>query len=217
MNNLKAVIFDMDGVIIDSEPYYYKIQQKLFNELGFTVSKLEYSKFVGAGLHFMWKELSKKHNLKLPISQLLEINNDLTYNSFKNKDDLVAIEGFLDFFNYLKRNNFKTAVASSTPKKTIEIILTKLNILDSFDVIISAEEVTNGKPAPDIFLKAADLLTCDPTECVVIEDSQNGVRAAITAGMKCIGLVNPSSGDQDLSFADIRINKFSDLSLKELV
>ena len=94
MNDIKAIIFDMDGVIIDSEPLYYQIQKGFFKELGFTVSKQEYDTFIGAGMQLMWEKLHSKHNLQFTVEQLVTMNNDLIYKTFSNSDSLRATDGF---------------------------------------------------------------------------------------------------------------------------
>ena len=216
MNKFKAVIFDMDGVIIDSEPLYFQIQEELFNDLGFSVSKSEYDTFIGAGMQLMWENLSSKHNLSFTVAQLIMMNNELIYSTFNNSDSLQPIDGFILFLASLKVMGMKTAVASSTFKKIVNVILSKLGIIQEFDVVISSEEVLQGKPEPDIFLEAANRLNVDPEKCLVIEDSANGVKAAAKAGMKCIGFSNKNSGDQDLSLANTIVENFANIDLNKL-
>ncbi|MEA2096454.1 MAG: HAD family hydrolase [Candidatus Cloacimonadota bacterium] len=216
MNKIKAVIFDMDGVIIDSEPLYFQIQEELFNNLGFIVSKQEYDTFIGAGMQLMWEKLCSKHNLPFTIKQLIIMNNDLIYKTFKNSNSLQATEGFNSFLTSIKEMGIKTAVASSTSKKIINVILSRLGIIHEFDVIISSEEVLQGKPEPVIFLEAATRLNVDPKKCIVIEDSTNGVKAAARAGMKCIGFSNKNSGEQNLSLANIVVDNFANIDLNKI-
>lgn len=216
MKNIEAVIFDMDGVIIDSEPLYFKIQNKLFNEIGFSVSKSEYDTFIGSGMQLMWEKLSSKHNLPYTINQLISMNNKLIYKTFSELPLLAATEGFRPFLTSLKKLQIKTAVASSTSKRTINVILSRLNVIQEFDTIVSSEEVQLGKPEPDIFLEAARRINIKPENCIVIEDSTLGVLAAEKAGMICVGFTNNNSGNQDLSSADIVVNSFREIDLKSL-
>ncbi len=207
----------MDGVLIDSEPLYFQIQQKLFIELNISVSKLEYAKFIGAGMQFMWEELSSKYKLPFTVPQLIKLNNERIYDTFSNLGSLELTQGVKSLLTSLKELGIKTAVASSTSKRIINVILSKLDIIQEFDVIVSSEEVLRSKPEPDIFLETARILNVVPVNCIVIEDSTNGVKAALMAGMKCIGYLNKNSGDQDISEADIIIEKFSDIDLKNEV
>ena len=114
----------------------------------------------------------------------------------------------------LYENKFKLAVASSAKRERIELVLNRFELTSYFDVIVSGYEVSNSKPHPDIFLKAAEKLKVDPKECIVIEDSANGIRAAKLANMFWIGYNNPIS-NQDLSEADIIINDFNDFDIEQ--
>jgi HAD superfamily hydrolase (TIGR01549 family) len=212
-SEIKAVIFDMDGVIIDSEPLYFQIQQRLFKELNISVSELEYDAFIGAGMQFMWEILSSRYSLPLTVPHLISLNNERIYDTFNKLVTLESTQGFLPLLTSIKKLKIKTAVASSTSKKIINVILSKLEIIQEFDVIVSSEEVPHSKPEPDIFLETAERLNVDPANCIVIEDSTNGVKAAVKAGMQCIGFANKNSGDQDLSNADIVVYKFSEINL----
>ena len=216
MNKFEAVIFDMDGVIIDSEPLYFQIQEELFNDLGFTVSKSEYDTFIGAGMKLMWERLCSKHNIQFTVAELIIMNNEVIYNSFNNSDSLQTIDGFISFLTLIKTMGMKTAVASSTSKKIINVILSKLGIIDEFDIIVSSEEVLKSKPEPDIFIEAKKRLNIDPGKCIVIEDSTNGVIAAVKAGMKCIGFSNKNSGDQDLTLANAIVENFTNIDINKL-
>ncbi len=212
MNNLQAVIFDMDGVIIDSEPIYFKIQQKIFNQLGFSISEAEYDEFIGAGMHLMWQILKRNKNLEQSIEELVNMNNETVYHSFKNLSTLSPMPYFKEFIENCIDRKFKIALASSTAKRTIMAILKNLLIHDYFDVIVSGEEVELGKPSPDIFLTTAQRLNVNPDECLVIEDSTNGIKAAKDAGMHCIGLRNENYSNQDLSIADIVLSNFNQIN-----
>ncbi|HHE37130.1 MAG TPA: HAD family phosphatase [Candidatus Cloacimonetes bacterium] len=226
----KAIIFDMDGVILNSEPIYYEVQMKFFRELGINISADEYSTFVGLSQTEMWKRILKKfdstsirqltdgveynfstlNKINL-LEELITKNNKLNYQHFSKLENLKPTPNLIDFINELKNKNIKLAVASSTTKKLVDLILEKLQIRHFFEVIVSGNEIKNGKPEPDIFLKTAELLKVKPEECIVIEDSFNGVKAAKSAGMKCIGFQKFNSGEQDLSDADLIVNEFNEL------
>ena len=208
MNNFQAVIFDMDGVIINSEPIYFQIQEQIFSQLGFTVSDSEYEEFIGAGMHLMWQILKKNKNLNQSVEELVNINNQIVYDSFKNMEDLSPMPFFPEFIEECYHRKLKIALASSTAKRTIIAILNNLDIRHYFDAIVSGEEVTSGKPAPDVFIAAAERIKVNHVNCLVIEDSTNGVKAAVNAEMYCIGLRNEGYKDQDLSAANIILNDF---------
>jgi HAD superfamily hydrolase (TIGR01509 family) len=126
------------------------------------------------------------------------------------------IEGIGDLILNLKSQHIPIGLASSSPRTFIEAVLRKFNLLEHFDCIVSGEEVDKGKPAPDVYLEAAKLLETDAGQCVVIEDSKNGVAAAKAAGMRCIGFVNPNSGNQDLSKSDLTVHSIRDIELSTI-
>lgn len=206
----------MDGVIIDSEPIYFQIQKKVFDKLGFYVSDEEYNTFIGLGVRTMWERLKSFRILSQSIEELIKLNNKMILDFFKEYQEIQTIPYFRKFLNSVLKEGMKVAVASSTSKATIKVILEKLNLLKPFDVIISGEEVKNGKPAPDIFLETARRLKLPSESCIVIEDSANGVIAAKNAKMKCIGFSNPNSGSQNLSKADRVIKCFSEINISDL-
>ena len=119
------------------------------------------------------------------------------------------VTGIKELMDDLKSFNFKLSVASSSAKDNINFVLEKLKIKDNFEFIISGEDVVNGKPFPDIFLKVSDFFNISPEKCFVIEDSVNGIKAANSAGMNSIGFINDGTNTQDLSKADIIINNFA--------
>ena len=201
----------MDGVILDSEPIYYQIETKFFKNLGISISDEEYHTFVGLSMNEMWRRIKNNHNLKEEIEILVNNNNEAVFQYFFNSEILQPTPFLEQFIQNLLEKNIKLAVASSSSKKLIEVILEKLMLKKYFKICVSGNEVKNGKPAPDVFLHTANLLKVNPQECLVIEDSTNGVKAAKSAEMRCIGFQNFNSGNQDLSDADMIISTFSEL------
>lgn len=205
---LKAIIFDMDGVLVDTEPLHYKVNVMILEELGYKLEYEYYKQFIGSTPTYMCQSICNKYELDLSPEQLKSIM-DSTKDEVVKKEGFPKIDGVRDMIIRLAEAGFKMAVASSSPSKYIEQVVEALDIKQYFDFIISGETVQHPKPAPDIFLKAAQMLKVNPTECVVVEDSQNGVRAAKAANITCIGFMNPNSGDQDLSLADYIIEDYS--------
>ena len=121
---------------------------------------------------------------------------------------LTAIPGTGKLIKGLKTRGYPVALASSSSGKVIEAELRKIGLYDHFDLIFSGDGIERGKPFPDIFIQTAGKLGIDPADCLVFEDSRNGVAAAKAAGMKCAGYINPTSGDQDLTAADMIIDDF---------
>lgn len=208
---IKAFIFDMDGVIIDSEPLYYKADRMVINDFGIDIPDEEMNKYVGISCKTVWSDIKEKYNVNAAIDEILARHALYKKGVFEN-EELQAINGVNELLADLKEKKISIGLASSSPREFIEQILKSLNIIDYFEVIVSGEELKNGKPAPDIFLKAAELLNTEPDDCVVLEDSSNGVKAAKSAGMKCIAYKNLNSGIQDLSLADIIVNTLEKLN-----
>jgi HAD superfamily hydrolase (TIGR01509 family) len=202
----------MDGVIIDSESVYFKIDKQMFEELNITVSFEEQCSYVGTSSQNMWDAIIKKYGLRDTPGVLMKKEYDLYMEYLANENDLQPIEGVTELINSLHTNNFNLALASSSRMETINIVLNKFNLADLFTAKVSGSELVHSKPHPEIFLRAVQLIKAEPKECIVIEDSKNGVAAAKAAGMKCIGFRNPSSGDQDLRNADIIIQSFKELN-----
>jgi len=209
------IIFDMDGVLVDTEPIYYQLNQDQFANLGIEVSREEYNSFVGVPSREIWEFLNERYALKLDIENWLEEEKELLHQKLREAE-LAPMPGVSLLLNELRERDVPMSVASSSLKKSIDIILEKLQFTNHFVHKVSGEEVKNGKPAPDIFLKTAGLHQTAPDRCLVIEDSHNGVKAAKTADMGCIGFRSPNSGQQDLSQADMIIEDF-DQSARETV
>ncbi len=211
-SKITTIIFDMDGVIIDSEPIYFEIEKELFKSLDIPTSNELHYTFVGMAMNKIWEIIKTKYKLSQPIDDLIKTHKNLMIDYFSEVQNLKPIPDIIPFIQTLISNNIKIAVASSSSRKLVDIVLEKLEIKDLFSCIMSGDDVEDGKPAPDIFLNVAKYLKVIPSSCLVIEDSTNGIKAARNAGMKCIGFNNPNSGKQDLSKADIIINKYSELN-----
>lgn len=217
MISKKAVIFDMDGVLIDSEPAYLEMNKQLFAEFGIDMDDENYKALVGLPSLPMWKMLKEKHNLKNEVSDFMQLERRRMIEILDSDIISKPIDGIKELLETFKESNVKLSVASSSARDNINFVLSKLNLGSYFDFIISGEEVTNGKPAPDIFLKVAEKFNFDPSKCFVIEDSANGIKAAISARMSAVGFSNNDSNQQDLSEADIIIKNFNKESRNKLV
>jgi HAD superfamily hydrolase (TIGR01509 family) len=209
---IQAVIFDMDGVIIDSEPVYFNIDKQMFEELNIAVSFEEHCSYVGTSSQNMWSAIIKKHGIPDQPEELMRKEYSLYKEHLVNANDLQPIDGVVELINELHKNNFKLVLASSSRMETIDIVLNKFKLVEFFMAKVSGSELVHSKPHPEIFLRSAQLIKSEPGECIVIEDSKNGVTAAKAAGMKCIGFLNPSSGDQDLKNADMVVRSLKGLN-----
>lgn len=207
---IKAVIFDMDGLMIDSSSTYVDAETKLLKEYNKEYSHEIRKKYLGKRINGVVEVMIQEYGL--PISTT-EGENKLRKYLVENysKPSLILLPGCKKLVkNLSKLGEYLLAVASSSPKEVIEAVIRKFGFENDFDVIVSGEEVTNGKPAPDIFLKCSDLLHILPNECLVLEDAPLGIESAKRAGMKTIAVYNKDNNKPE-DFLDLSDKIFSSL------
>lgn len=209
---LKAVIFDMDGVIIDSEPLHIEVVLDVLKGLDINLSYDDITRYIGISNSYMWNELAGKYSIRKTVDELIDIQHAMNIDVLDTHED-ITMPGVIELLDEIKSNELKTAIASSSTIDYIDAVVDKLGIARHFDAIVSGEQVARGKPQPDIFIRAAESLGVSPAECVVIEDSDNGIRAARGAGMKVIGLKNPNSGNQSLAGADRVVHSLREITM----
>ena len=183
---IKGIIFDMDGVISDTQKLHSKIESEIFSKFGVNLSPEEITeRYAGVKLKdFFTKVLMGKGcNIE---ELILEKRRRMREAAEISVDE---INGSHNLIKTLHKNNFKLAVASASQKKYVEIVLKKLKVIDFFDAIVGGDMVKKGKPDPESFLLASSKIGVAPENCLVIEDGISGMNAAIAGGMKCIGLV----------------------------
>jgi HAD superfamily hydrolase (TIGR01509 family) len=212
---MKAVIFDMDGVIIDSEPLHAIADNQILKDSGITAPEGYFDRFAGWTNQSMWEEIMKDYDLPISLERISELQLPLKINLLQ-EGDYKPIKGIIELMEEIKDLGLPMAIASSSPVQFIEAVLEKLSLRKYVKYWLSGEEVINSKPAPDIFLRVAEVLNVDPGECLVIEDSSSGVTAAKRAGMKCIGYQNINSGNQDLSAADQIVDNIQKINIRNL-
>jgi len=211
---IRAVIFDMDGVIVDSEPMHIEAEKQTLLKHGIKITTEELRSYTGTTAEFEFNDLIRKYKLNTTTDSLFREKERVLFRLLAGKTQ--PTKGVLDLIRNLKKHGFKLGIATSGHRKLAHYYLDKLGIEQLFDTVVCSEDITHSKPDPEIFLKAAKKLGVDPAECVVIEDSKLGIEAATEAGMKRIGYRNPNSGNQDLSNADLVISDFTKLDLKTL-
>jgi beta-phosphoglucomutase family hydrolase len=210
---IRAVIFDMDGVIVESESAHVEAEKQVLLKHGISISADELHEYAGTTAKAMFTDLIRKYKLKVEVESILLEKEQILFEFLE--EDAEPTKGIMELLLRLKERNVKLCIGSSSPMKQIEYILKKLNIGCLFDYAVGSDNILHSKPDPEIFLKAAAGLGLKPQECLVVEDAKLGVEAAKRAGMRCIGYKNPSSGHQDLSKADIVINSFSQLNIEK--
>ena len=213
---INAVIFDMDGVLIDSEPEYMEMNRRLFSELGIDFENSDFNQYVGMSSFKMWSGIKERYGLMHDVNELIETERRQMFDILSSGKISEPVKGIPELLKELRQNEIVLNVASSSAKINIEYILNKLDLTNYFNFIVSGEEVKYGKPAPDIFLMVSDKCGIPPEKCLVIEDSSNGVAAAKSAGMKCIGFTNSGTNFQDLSGADFNVTDFNNDNIRSI-
>jgi len=209
-----AVIFDMDGVLADTGPIHYESWVKMANEIGKTFKKSFFKATFGQQSVPITRQLVGRNvdqNLVEKWAQLKE-----QYYREMLKDKIKPLPGVIELIEDLKSINFKLAVGSSGPPENVELLLTSLKIEHFFDTIITAAEVQNGKPSPEVFIIAAQKINVKPQNCLVIEDAPVGIEAAKRANMKCIALTTTHE-IVDLRIADMIVQDLTYVSVNSIL
>lgn len=210
---IKAVIFDMDGLMIETEHLQSKSFEHVLKKYGANPEFNEDGviQTVGVTAKDNLIRLKEKHNINESIENLLgqkrKVYKELLLENIYPK------KGLLTLLKKLKEGNFKLAVASSSSREHINLVLSGLGIKEKFDVIVSGEEIKKGKPHPDIFLIAADKLNTEPINCLVLEDAQSGVEAGKAANMKVIAIPNQYTRSHDFTKADVIISSLEEVNM----
>jgi len=188
MAGKKAVIFDMDGVIVDSEPRHKRAFLEVVKAIGFGDKlKLEFSNYIGRSDTELWVDFVAIHHPAQTLDELLAMKRLLVIEIIRREQPL--FDGLLDLVQRLAAL-FPLALASGSERLVVEEVLELQGLRRFFKATVSGSDIQRGKPAPDIFLRAAELLGVKPAECCVIEDSKPGVAAALAAGMPVIAITN---------------------------
>lgn len=210
---IEAIIFDMDGVLVDSEPFHIEIEKRQFERNKLIVSAEEHLNYMGMASDVMWRTIVNKHQLNIPVEELIDQNRTESIRYFSELATIPVMPGLIELLEMLKGKNYPMAVASSSFPEIIELILKKTELRDYFRVVVSSQEAGKSKPEPDVFLLAAKKLGVPPTNCIVIEDSFNGIAAAHAANMHCVAYQGPGSNPQQQKEADAVITSFDQLGL----
>ena len=209
MNKIKAVLFDMDGVIFDTEREYLKEWEAIFKKYGYKMKKEIYISVMGRGRKKVKEIFKEKFGEDLPIDKMY-IEKDKMLKKAVENNKVPLKEGALELLEFLKENGYKIALATSAKRERVKIQVRHAKIENIFDAIVCSEDITNSKPDPEIFLKAAEKVCVNPENCIVIEDSEAGIKAAFNAKMMGFHV-------EDLKKADESILKYSYKNFKNLI
>ena len=206
----------MDGVIVDTEPVHSYAYFEHFAELNINVTPEMFTTFMGFSTRNTFQKLKEMFPIDQEVEDLIQRKRDLFNDAFDTKEDLTLLEGVEVLIKELHANGIQLIVASSASKVTIDRVFKRFNLHQYFTHIVSGEDFPNSKPHPAIFEHAAQLSNHLSENCIVIEDSTNGIIAAKAAGIFCVGYDSIHSKNQDLSLADIVITHFDELNYNKV-
>jgi HAD superfamily hydrolase (TIGR01509 family) len=213
---LKAVIFDMDGVIIDSEPLHYNAYHKMFNDINIEVSDQLYESFTGKSTINICKQLCDIFKLTEKPETLVSLKRKHFEYIFENDKSFNLIEGVLDLIKDYHANGLTLVLGSSASMAGIERVFNRFDLNKYFKVKLSGADLKASKPHPEIFIKSVEASNFKAEECIVIEDSTNGIEAANAAGVFSVGFDSVHSKNQDYSRANLVIKDFKEISYKNI-
>ena len=208
---IQAVIFDMDGVIIDSEPLQSQAWESIIRQYGKEpeLNSAGLVHFVGFRIRENWEIIKERYEINEEIEALEEKRSQI-YLMLLRKN-MAPMRGFMDLIKTLKDKGLKLAIASSSHRDHVETLLDDLGIREYIDEFVSGDMVKKGKPHPDIYLEAANRLDVEPEKCVALEDSEVGVEAAKNADMKVIAVPNKYTRSMNFSDADLVLESLEDI------
>ena len=214
MGGFSAVVFDLDGVLWDGEPLYREAVNVVLAPYGHRLSDEEYAMIMGHSVEASWEWLRQRFQLTEPPAQLLRADSEAVLRLLEQS--LQTLPGARPLIDELRRRAVPIAVASASLRHWVDATLLGLGLQDTFDATVSASEVDNAKPAPDLYLAAAKRLDVEPRHCLAIEDTLAGVRSAKAAGMFAVQLRAASTALPPLDEADLVIDSFADFDFSLL-
>ena len=215
--NTKAVIFDMDGVLVDSWELHYKSWVMSGEKRGLVITREAFGNHFGQVFDSFATQLAEEQNVQMSYEEMKEwyVDKEETYRSLLRKD-FPEHNGASGLVRSLTENGFKTAIGSSAQRKNIEQLIALLPNGEMFKTIVSEEDVEEGKPNPQVFLLAAERLGVPAAKCAVIEDSLHGLEAAKRAGMVAIGITGTVGREDMREFADFVVDELTELSPEKI-
>jgi HAD superfamily hydrolase (TIGR01509 family) len=204
------VVFDMDGVLVDTEPLHFRCLNRVVGMAGGRISEAENQAYIGATQDAVFRAIIARHGLPGALQSYLDHYNAVVLEALQGPLD--PVPGAPELLARLRALGVPLAVASSSNRAWIDATLGALGLAPSFPVVAAGDEVAHSKPAPDVFLLAAARLGVPPTACVAVEDSPNGVRAARAAGMRVVAVRTPYVAAADLPPADLVVDSLAELT-----
>jgi HAD superfamily hydrolase (TIGR01509 family) len=210
LSSVGTVIFDMDGLMIDSEPVHQKAYDAVLQRFGKGLTEEENNRlYVGISDKDITEDLVQRHGLPVSPAELEEAKH---HAYLELVEHILPQEGLMELLNKLQDRNYKMAIASSSPLSHIQVVLDALHAGEYFSAYFSAEQVEHGKPAPHLFLLAAQEIGSNPAQCLVLEDAPSGIAAAKAASMYSFAIPSRETKGADFSNATVRLNSLVELA-----
>ena len=213
---MKAIIFDMDGVLINTEPLHYECWKQTMADEGIEMSYEVYKQCIGSTIGYLLELLRNAYG-DIPDEDTLRARMYAKKEVIVQKNGFPPIAGVKEAVRRFHEEGFRLEVASSSAGYYIGRVLDALDIHQYFECYTSGEEVEHPKPAPDTFVRAMEKLNLKPEDCLIVEDSTNGGKAAQAAGAKCVWFHNPDSGDQQIPHAALTISSWSLENVEKII
>ena len=204
MKNIKAVIFDMDGILIDTERISFNAFKEVLSGYNYDMCEEFYLTMIGRNTKSIKELMLKEYGSDFPFEEIYDKKVKIAVDTIE-RDGVAMKPGVHELINYLNEKDYKIAVATSTRRERAHYLLEQIKIKDKVDYIICGDQVENSKPDPEIFLKAAKGLNMEPENCIVIEDSDAGILAASRAGMKGINVPDMKMPDDNMKKTAFKI------------
>ncbi|MBT5016252.1 HAD family phosphatase [Candidatus Peregrinibacteria bacterium] len=205
---IKAIIWDMDGVLVESEAMHVQAEAELLKEYGLDLTKVDSTKFMGMKLSEYFGAIGKEFGIELPVKEIIKKHSETLRGYYSGKFPIVPHAP--EVLRELSKK-FPMALATSTRRRLAELYLERLGVTDCFQAIVGGDDVPHAKPDPGIFLLAAEKLGVDPRDTIVIEDSTHGIHAGKAAGATVIARKADHNKSQDFSQADHIITDLQEL------
>lgn len=206
---IKTAIFDKDGTLIDTEPLHLRMWVEALKERGYPATDEILKECIGLNYPSMDILLKGYFGEDFDINKHYPYVNEKT-REYELKYGIPIKKGFFELSDFLISMGIRSVIATSSMHAEAEFCLKHTGIADRFDGIVGGDEIDNGKPSPEIFLKAASLMNCSPSECVIFEDSENGVKAALAAGIKCFYIPDMKEIPEDLQAKTIKLRSLDE-------
>ena len=211
---IRGVVFDLDGVIVDSPKIYFKVMKNFLKKHSLRVSDAEISNLICHSLREELELIKKKHSLDISHDEFVRETLDESLRI--SEKELKLNIGVKELLSDLEKNGFLIALASNNNRRSIDFMLNRFGVAGFFSVVVCAEDVSRGKPSPEIYQKAVKKLGLIPSECVGIEDTFVGMQSVKVAGLKCIAFPNKYATSGSFEEADLVVESLAELSAKKI-